>query len=182
MFLEPLKEKPKDIILYLMFIAGFTLFVIINVLIFQPLGALVPTYNILDYEFAWTAEQVLIIFAEWGTSGRNLIALSTYWDFLYIVGYVMFAFAGVLLVTRHLPDKFHKIGLYTSFISILSGLFDVIENIFLLIMIGNVSSVQSLAPLLAGIMATIKFSALFIAAFYFLIGLFIIIVLWIKNK
>ena len=104
------------------------------------------------------------------------------WDFIYIIGYVSFTFGGVLLVTRKVSGGFQKIGLYVSFIAILSGIFDVIENIFLLIMLQNPGTIPTFTPPIAAIMATIKFSCLAIALVYFVIGLIIALVLMIKKK
>ena len=86
--LNDLKKNPNNRLLLMMFIGGFIIFLIINFLVFQPLGAAVTVYNILDYEFAWVPEQVIIIFAAWGPSGMVLQAFGIYWDFLYIIGYV----------------------------------------------------------------------------------------------
>ncbi|MCJ7649566.1 MAG: hypothetical protein MUP85_13195, partial [Candidatus Lokiarchaeota archaeon] len=114
--------------------------------------------------------------------GMILQEAGVYWDFIYIIGYVSFAFGGILLVTRKFSGKFQTVGLYVSFIAVLSGLFDVIENIFLLIMLQNPSTIPTFAPLIAAIMATIKFSCLAIALMYFVIGLIIALVLMIKKK
>lgn len=182
MFLDKLKETPKSRFLLMMFIAGFLLFLIINFTVFQPLGAAVTEYNILDYEFAWTPEQVIIIFATWGTNGMILQAAGIYWDFLYIMGYGSFAFSGVLLVARKLSRTWQILGLYVTFIAILAGLFDIIENIFLLVMLFEPSSIISAVPAIAGIMATMKFSALLIALLYFISGLMIVIIQMVRNK
>lgn len=182
MFLDKLKEKLKTRLLIILFIVGFLLFLIINFAVFQPLGAAVTGYTILDYEFAWTPEQVIIIFVSWGADGMTLQAAGVYWDFLYIIGYGLFAFSGVLLVARQLSGKWQIVGLYVVFIAILAGLFDVIENIFLLIMLNNPSSIISAIPAMAGIMATMKFSALLIALLYFILGLISLTIQMIKNR
>ena len=182
MFLDRLKEAPKTLFLLIMFIAGFLLFLIINFTVFQPLSIAVTGYSILDYEFAWTPEQVILIFATWGSNGMMLQAAGVYWDFLYIIGYGSFAFSGVLLVARELSGKWHIIGLYVSFIAILAGLFDVIENILLLVMLYEPDSILFAVPTIAGIMATMKFSALLIALLYFIPSLVAAIIQMVKNK
>ncbi|MHA1748206.1 MAG: hypothetical protein ACTSYF_06130 [Promethearchaeota archaeon] len=184
MFLDKLKEVPKNLYLIMMFVGGVILFLAINTLVFQAFStsSLFATYGILDFEFAWTVEQIELIFTAWGSTGMTLQEAGVYWDFIYIMGYVSFAFGGILLVTRKVSGNFQKIGLYVSFIVILSGLFDVIENIFLLIMLQNPSTIPTFAPPIAAIMATIKFSCLAIALIYFVIGLIIAIILKIKRK
>ena len=184
MFLDKLKEIPKNLYLILMFVGGLILFLVINTLVFQAFStsSLFATYGILDFEFAWTVEQAEIIFTSWGSTGMAIQDSGVYWDFLYIIGYVSFAFGGILLVIRKVSGNFQKIGLYVSFIAVLSGLFDVIENIFLLIMLQNSSSIPVFAPPIAAIMATIKFSCLAIALLYFVIGLIMVLILSIKKK
>ena len=184
MFLDKLKEIPKNLYLIMMFVGGFILFIAINMLLFQAFStsSFFATYGILDFEFAWTVEQVELIFTTWGSIGMVIQEAGVYWDFIYIIGYVFFAFGGVLLVTRKVSGKFQNVGLYISFIAILSGIFDVMENIFLLIMLQNPSAVPIFAPPIAAIMATIKFSCLAIALVYFVIGLIIALILIIKRK
>ena len=184
MLLDKLKEIPKNFYLIILFVGGIILFLAINTLVFQALSgsSLFASYGILDFEFAWNVEQVELIFVAWGSNGMVLQEAGVYWDFIYIIGYVSFAFGGILLVTRKVSGKFQTVGLYVSFIAVLSGLFDVIENIFLLIMLQNPSTIPTFAPLIAAIMATIKFSCLAIALMYFVIGLIIALVLMIKKK
>lgn len=184
MFLNKLKEIPKNLYLIILFVAGFILFITINLVIFQALSisSLFTSHGILNFEFAWTVEQVELIFTAWGSTGMALQEAGVYWDFIYIIGYVSFAFAGVLLVTRKVSGGFQTIGLYVSFIAILSGLFDIIENIFLLIMLQNPITIPPFAPPIAATMAIIKFSFLAIALMYFVIGLIIASISMIKKK
>ncbi len=184
MFLDKLKKVPKSLYLIILFVGGFILFIAINTLVFQALSSssLFATYGILNFEFAWTVEQVELIFTTWGSTGMTLQEAGVYWDFIYIIGYVFFAFGGIVLVTRKVSGNFQKVGLYVSFIAVLSGFFDVIENIFLLIMLQASSTIPFFAPPIAAIMATIKFSCLAIALIYFVIGLVVALILMIKEK
>ncbi|MHA1671878.1 MAG: hypothetical protein ACTSV5_15095 [Promethearchaeota archaeon] len=184
MFLDRLKEVPKNLYLIILFIGGFILFLIINMLVFQAfsISNLFVSYGILDFEFAWTTEQAELIFTTWTSTGMAIQESGVYWDFIYIIGYVSFAFGGILLVTRKVSDNFQTIGLYVSFIAILSGLFDVIENIFLLIMLQSIGPIPIFAPPIAAIMATIKFSCLAIALIYFVIALTLALIITIKKK
>ena len=182
MFIDKLKESPKSRTLIILFIAGFLIFILINTLIFLPLGQIVAGFGIVDFEFAWVPEQVLVIFATWGEEGMILQTIGVFWDYLYIVGYVSFAFSGVLLVARELSGKWQTFGLYVSVISILAGLFDVIENILLLVMLNFPNTVISIIPATTGIMATLKFGGIFIALIYFIPGLIGVVIKMIRNK
>ncbi|MBY9003167.1 MAG: hypothetical protein KGD73_04285 [Candidatus Lokiarchaeota archaeon] len=184
MFLDKLKEVPKNLYLIILFVGGFILFLAINTLVFQAFStsSLFTTHGILDFEFAWTVEQIELIFTTWGSTGMAMQESGVIWDFIYIIGYVSFAFGGILFVTRKVSGNFQKVGLYVSFIAVLSGLFDVIENIFLLIMLQNSSAIPTFAPPIAGIMATIKFTCLAIALLYFVTGLVVALILTVKKK
>jgi hypothetical protein len=182
MFIDKLKESPKSRSLIILFIGGFLIFVLINLLVFQPLGQIVQGKSILDFEFAWVPEQVLVIFATWGEEGMILQTVGVFWDYFYIVGYVMFAFSGILLVARELSGKWQTIGLYVSLVAILAGLFDVVENIILLTMLNVPSTVISILPATAGIMATLKFGGIFVALIYFIPGLIGVVIKMIKDR
>ena len=100
MFLDKFKEVPKEKVVILITIIGLAIVILTTLLIFMPIEALVPTYGILDYEFAWTPERVETIFSVWSIDGIIRQTSAVYWDFLYIVGYVSLAFGLILLVFR----------------------------------------------------------------------------------
>ena len=182
MFVDKLKETPKSRSLIFILIGGFLIFILINTLVFQPLGQIVESFGIVDFEFAWVPEQVLVIFASWGEEGMIFQTIGVFWDYLYIVGYVAFLFSGTLIVARELSGIWQKIGLYVGMIAILAGLFDVTENIFLLIMLYNPNAAISIIPATTGIMATLKFGGIFIALLYFIPGMIAVVIKMIKNR
>ncbi|MFX0074081.1 MAG: hypothetical protein ACFE96_01455 [Candidatus Hermodarchaeota archaeon] len=181
MILEKLKKTPGDLVLLIAAAIGIVILLVINLLIFDPLAGLVPFYNILDFEFAWTKEQILTIFTYWGTSGMALQEAGVYWDFLYIIGYVIPLFALILYIVRRFEDRLATIGLYMSLTPVLAGVFDVIENINLLIMLDESPNFEEFIPFIASLSATIKFGFLFIAAIFFLVALVILIIKKIKK-
>jgi hypothetical protein len=182
MVLEKLKITPRNLILLIIALLGLVIFILINQLIFSPLGRLVVPYGILDFEFAWTSEQVQVIFAAWGPGGILLQLNGVYWDFLYILGYVLFIFSCIVLVSRRLTGKLQTIGLYMSLTPILAGLFDVIENINLIIMLINPTGFQSIVPVLASTFALMKFAVLLVGIIYFFISLILVIIRLLKKK
>ena len=181
MILEKLKKYPSDLILLIIAAIGIVILLTINILIFEPLANLVYGYNILDFEFAWTKDQILTIFATWGAEGMTLQAAGVYWDFLYIVGYTVPLFALILLVSRKLNEKILNIGLYMSLMPIIAGIFDIIENINLLIMLNEPSAFASYIPLIASLSATIKFGFLIVGAIFFLVELILLVIKKIKK-
>jgi hypothetical protein len=171
MILEKLKKIPNDLILLIIAAIGIIILLVINLLVFEPLADSVFPYGILDFEFAWTKDQILIIFTAWGSEGMAFQAIGVYWDFLYIIGYSVPLFALILLFTRKLSGKIIEIGLYMSLTPFIAGIFDLVENINLLIMLNDTPNFASFVPLIASITAFIKFSFLLVGAIFFLIVL-----------
>jgi hypothetical protein len=182
LFLEKLKESPKDKLLIVITLIGLAIVILLYTLVFIPIEALVPTYGILDFEFTWTPDRAENILAVWGSQGIFQETLAIYWDFLFIVGYVSLAFGLILLVLRRSKNKLQRIGLFMTTIPFLTGIFDIIENINLLIMLSNPTSILSINPLIASISALLKFGFLFAAIIYFVIALILVLINKIKKK
>jgi len=176
MFLDKFKETPKDKTLYIMVVGGLIIVLLIQILVFMPIEASVSTYGILAFEFAWTQEKVEQIFSVWGMRGISLETSAIYWDFLYIVGYVSIAFGLIILVLRRAEDKLQKLGIFITITPFLTGIFDIIENINLLIMTDSPHSVSTINAFTASVSATIKFISLFTAIIYFVIALILVII------
>ncbi len=182
MFLEKLLHFPRTIFLLIITIIALLIFILVNQLVFAPLSSLVSTYNVLDFELAWTPEKIFIIFASWGALGMEAQALGVYWDFLYIIGYGFFIFGCILLVSRILNGRLQKLGLFMCMTPLIAGIFDLIENINLLIMLQNPTSFGSIVPFLASISAVIKFALLFVGIGFFFIALILLVISIIRNK
>jgi len=182
MILEKLKKTPNDLILLIIAAIGISILLVINIFVFEPLANSSFSYGILDFEFAWTKDRILIIFTEW--EARQVIALQingVYWDFLYIIGYTVPLFGLILLFTRKLSGKIVDIGLYMSLTPFIAGIFDLVENINLLIMLNETPNFASLVPLIASITAFIKFSFLIVGAIFFLVILVLNLISRLKK-
>lgn len=181
MILDKLKEKPKNKVIIPVTLIAFIIFISLTItfnLITSGI-AVFRNYGVLDFEFAWTTEQLNIIFAVWGNEGMQIQALAVYLDFLYIIGYSLFIFGVLLFIARKLEGKIQNITLIIGLTAFLAGMFDIIENINLLIMLGDPGNLSTLNAATASFCATIKFSLLFIEIIWFLITL---LVLLIKKK
>ena len=182
MILEKLKKTPSDLILLIIAAIGIIILLVINIVVFEHLANLGLSNGILDFEFAWTSEQISIIFAEWESAAVMVLqANGVYWDFLYIIGYSVPLFALILLFTRKLSGKIVDIGLYMSLTPLVAGIFDFVENINLLIMLNETPSFASFVPLIASITAFIKFSFLLIGAIFFLVVLVLTLIRRFKK-
>jgi len=182
MKLEKLKISPKNVVVLIFTIIGFTIFLMINLLIFNPLARSVSVYGILDFEFAWTKDQILVIFSAWGAEGISLQIFGVYWDFPYIIGYSLFISGCILLVVRQLEGKLQRLGLWIFLTPFLAGIFDVIENINLLIMLTLTPNFSVICPPIATISALIKFGLLGIGIVFFFTALIFAIIKRIKKK
>lgn len=182
LFLDKLIEFPRTLYVLIITIAGFILFILINQFVFASLSAGVSTYTVLDFEFAWTADRIAVIFAAWGAAGMEAQTLGVYWDFLYIIGYGFFIAGCILLVSRILSGKLQSIGLYITLTPLIAGIFDVIENINLLIMLQNQTNFSTFVPFTASISALIKFSFLILGIGFFFMALVLLLISLIKNR
>ena len=180
MLLEKLKKYPSDLILLIVSAMAIVILLSINILIFESLFS-VYGYGILDFEFAWNKEQILTIFTAWGAEVMAEQAVGVYWDFLYIIGYTVPLFALILLVSRKLDEKVLNIGLFMSLTPIIAGIFDIIENINLLVMLNEAPAFEPFVPFIASLSATIKFGFLIVGAIFFLVALVLLVIKKIKK-
>ncbi|MFX1426426.1 MAG: hypothetical protein ACFFBE_08230 [Promethearchaeota archaeon] len=181
MFLNKFKEFPEKRILYIITIIGFLIVLLVEIFVFIPIEANVSTYGILDYEFAWTSSRVETILSVWGSEWIDNQITAIYWDFLFIIGYVSLAFGLIVIAFRKSEGKVQAIGTFITLTPFLTGIFDVIENIFLISMTNTPTSVTEPYPLIASLSATIKFGFLFIGIIYFVIAILLILINKIKK-
>lgn len=182
MLLNKLKITPKDKLVVLITIFGIVIVVLLYLLVFIPIEASLNLYGILDFEFAWKPEKAEEIMFIWDSSGRNKQTLAISLDFIFIIGYVFVTFGLTLLISRRLSGKFQNIGIFMALLGIIPGLFDVIENINLLLMLETPTSVSSINPLIASISATFKFGFLFISICFFVLVLIILLIKRTQKK
>lgn len=182
MFLNKFKTTPNDKLLVLMTIFGILIVVLLYLLVFIPIEASINRYGILDFEFAWKPDRAEEIMFIWGSNGTNKQTLAISLDFLFIIGYVFIIFGLILLISRRLSGKIQNIGIFMALLGIISGLFDVIENINLLLMLETPTSVSSINPLIASTSATFKFGFLFICIGFFILALIVLLMKKTQKK
>ena len=179
-FLDKIKEIPKQSHLLIAILICVVIFGMIQVFIFQPtevyLKSLsnidgVSNLGVLELEFAWTEERITTIFSVWKSDGIFREFIITIVDFVYLICYCIVLAGLILLVARKLHDKFQKAELIMTLIPILAGTFDILENIFLLMMLGFNQSILPVFPLIVSISAIIKFILIYMSAICFLAGI-----------
>jgi len=178
MNLKKLREFPKNKALIVVTIISFIAFLLLT-LIMAPTELYLERntgYGVLDFEFAWTSEKINRIFNAWGSSGKQMELITTYIDFLYIVCYA-FCYSGcILLITRKLKDRAQKIGLYVALTPFIAGIFDVIENINLILMLTNDSFIRGGSPFIASLCATFKFGFLIVGWVFIVVGFLVLLI------
>ncbi len=168
MFTDKFKEFPKSRILYILAVVGFLIVLFVGVFVFIPIESNISTYGILDFEFAWNADRVLTIFVTWGPTGIASQINAIYWDFLFIIGYVTLSFSLISLVFQRSNETIQTIGKYIPITPFLTGIFDVIENVYLLIMATTPNSIIDTNAILASLSATLKFGLLIVGIIFFI--------------
>jgi hypothetical protein len=112
----------------------------------------------------------------------GLQEVAVYWDFLYIFAYTIPLFALIVYITRRLEGRIATIGLYLSLTPIIAGIFDLIENINLIIMLNDTPNFAAFLPLIASISASVKFGLLIVGMIYFLIALMLVVIKRIRKQ
>ena len=163
MFLEKLKKFPKNRTLVISTIIAYIPFFMITIFvyIFNEIALEVNTgFGVLDFELAWTSDQINQIFTAWGAAEMERQAIVTWIDYIYILSYSLFGFLIVLLITRRFKGNLQEVGLYMALATTIAGIFDAFENINLLLMLSDPIFISSICPLLATIFAIFKISFL----------------------
>lgn len=166
--------------MFILTAVGFLIVFLVEIFVFIPIDSTVSTYGILDYEFAWNSSQVEKIFEVWDYEGIASQKIAIFWDFLFIIGYVSLAFSLVVLVLQKSENKIQTIGTYIVVTPFLTGIFDIIENVNLLIM--SRSFITNGNAFIASLSATLKFGLLFIGIIYFIGALIHVIFNKIKHR
>ena len=129
--------------------------------------------SIVDFEFAWSEERAEEIRAEWGSDGEDAARLSLRLDFLYLVVYGAFLLLAVSatrdFAAAHGSTRLAQLGPVAAAAALAAPLCDAIEDVWLLIALDGGGG--ELAPLLAGVFATVKFTAAAAAVLYLLAGI-----------
>lgn len=129
--------------------------------------------SILDFEFAWTESEANEIRADWGSEGEDAARLSLRLDFVYLLVYGAFLVLAVA-ATRELAAErglrwLAALGPAAAIAALCAPLSDAFEDVMLLTALGD--ETDDRVTLLAGVFATLKFTAAAFALAYLLAGL-----------
>nr|MDO8111845.1 hypothetical protein [Candidatus Sigynarchaeota archaeon] len=158
--------KRYAIITALIIAAGVAIFAAFSMLITGTRTIPVGEFDIVDFEFVWTAGQADLIMQAWGQAIVTQELAITYLDYGYLSGYGLLA-VGLLLLGARLVDKnerFMRFGFAFVFLSIVSPACDAIENVNLIVMLSAFpANAIPVNAILASSFALVKFGMLFAA-------------------
>lgn len=183
-----LLEKPSDKLMLITFILTFIMTWVFVFVIFAPLLAQFPPgAGLMDMKAAWTKKNMDKIIAIWKKESLSrYIALMTFVnniDFIFMFVYGWAVFSGLVLVARQLKDseKLQKFYLNLSIVAWVSVLFDVIEGIFIAIILMDPSNITEISALGVSLSATLCIIVLYSCVFLWIIGLIIVLVKRIRK-
>ena len=128
--------------------------------------------GIIGFELVKNIHDARIMLDVWGDTGRIAAAFSLGIDYLFLISYSLF----LGLLSFHFARKFEgrlrllsKTGYFMSWLIIVAGIYDAIENFALLkIMLGCQLSIWAIT---AWFFATVKFAIVFIVIAYLVLSL-----------
>lgn len=126
--------------------------------------------EIIHFEMAKTVDNATALMGAWGSGGVSRFLNGIYGDFLFIIGYTGTLFFGSRYIGSLSGNYIlRKAGNVFSFLAIVAGLCDVVENIGMIYTLKREAS--GWVVHLTSDMARIKFSLIFILLLYIIICL-----------
>lgn len=136
--------------------------------------------GIVEIEVPWSTERASEVVASW--EGKGLLGIArkqVYYDFLFLVLYPLALSILCAWLGGSVPVKLSLLGILVSWGVLLAGPLDAIENIAILRMLGG--SLETPVPQIATIAATIKFTLVFGAFGFLIIGGLLSLIRLIKH-
>jgi hypothetical protein len=128
-------------------------------------------FGVIELEFAWTVEQINVIFDAWGPELINQELLITFIDYGFLIAYSFFLASLSLLITRKVKNqKIQLVGYYMVIASFSAATFDAIENFNLILMLSSPKDFPNFSPVLASICATLKFGLIILIILYWIVS------------
>jgi len=119
-----------------------------------------PGNGIVAFELAGTAEKALGIIDGWGPELSLLAKKSIIVDFIFIPGYAFLFFSITMLMSYLAAGRIQPWIRRAAYLPLVSGLADVVENVFLLLVLETPHDITALYPRIAARCATAKFGLL----------------------
>jgi hypothetical protein len=130
-----------------------------------------PNNGIVAFELAGSADHARGIIDGWGPELSILARKSITVDFVFIPGYALLFFSITMFVSLLFTGAPRTWIRRAAFLPIVSGLADVVENIFLLLVLKSPHDIPDLYPRIAAWCATVKFALLAVVVVLWVIAL-----------
>ncbi len=187
MNLKILLTKPKDKIILIFFI-GSLIFVLIFLVIFQILLVQFPAgAGLFDMKNAWNKANMDKIISIWAADSLykfvDLMILVHIVDLGFMTSYGIAIFTGLLIVARNFTTspRLQNFYLGLSIISLGSVLFDLLEEFFILKMLGNPLNITERDAFGASLSALLCIIVLYSCIAFLLIGFVILLIKKMKK-
>jgi hypothetical protein len=141
-----------------------------------------PNNGIVAFELAGNADHARGIIDGWGPELSILARKSIIVDFVFIPGYVFLFFSITMFVSLLFTGAPRTWIRKAAFLPIVSGLADVVENTFLLLVLKSPHDISDLYPQIAAWCATVKFALLAVVAVIWIIAALVWLVKRLARK
>jgi len=184
MKLDSFLEKPKTLIVGILFLVTLILYFVFMAVFQTMMVQFPPNAGLMAMKSAWTVENMEAIFNQWTPELFELMKLLHIWDLLFMVVYGILIFTGLLLVARGLDgsDKLQKFYLYSTLIAIIAVALDLVEEVFIYILLFNPTEITAGVVIGADVSTLICITLVYLGIILFLLGFLIMLILYLKNK
>ena len=140
-------------------------------------------YGQFSFEFGWNAQIVDVILANWGPTGRASVLSAVVANFVIMASYIVIFIGLIILATRQFKEKtkIQDLFLKMLFLPILVGIFNVISNILMIIMLSGGTSVSPIIPFITSLCSVIKYALIISSFVVFLIEIALYVIIYIKE-
>ena len=140
-------------------------------------------YGQFSFEVGWNAEIVDVILADWGLTGRASVFSATIANFVIMASYIIIFIGLIILATRQFKEKkkIQDLFLKMLFLPIIAGIFNIISNIFMIIMLSSGTSVSPIIPFITSLSSIIKYALIIVSFVIFVIEIVLFVIIYIKE-
>ena len=176
------REKPKQVVLWVLLGIGIIIFVVFRVI-------MTPYFNeypvgFIESQLSFSGDAIKNHYAQMDADSIALYKIGNLLDYIYMVGYGLMLFTGVVIFLRvYSKDSFgDKVGHILAIGGIIAPVCDAIENGFILLMIANPTGFPNIIAILHSVFAAVKYSLIVSSWLFMLISLIVWISRNITNK
>ncbi len=185
-FLNKLLEGPEVITILIMMalsIVAFFWVYFLVILTTEDLLKSISIYGQFSLEFGLTEQNVNAILTDWGSVGCSRMIIAVCANFIIMAVYIVCFIGLIVLVTRLFKEKkkIQNLGLKMIFLPIIAGIFNIIGNILMIVLLLSGSSVLSFFPLIISICGIVKYGLIISSLIVVIVEIVLYIILYLKS-